>query len=504
MGGFGQLYPRGAPPFPPLDVPYLAAILTERALPVEVIEAVGLDLSIADVCARIGRVSTSGTLLLVRTSLPTLDWDLHFCAEVKGHCPDAAVALFGPVVSSVLRRVQQDPTIDYAILGEPDETVVEVMEGAPLEQIAGLLFRGAGGGWTQTVERPVARELDSLPFPRWDLLPHDRYVIPKSSTSGRLRFLPMLSSRGCPYGCGYCPYPVGQGLKWRFRSPVNVVDEMQHLVLNFGVQYILFRDPMFSMQQHRVVAICQEIIRRGLHVQWKCETRVDCLDASTIRVMARAGCTGINFGVESTDPEIQERVLRKPILMDEFVKKAAICHANGISTFAFFIVGLPGDTVETILSSIDFAVRIRAKWTQFTLATPFAGTPLHDWAVRQGLIEPGFYRIVSAHQGSLGNEHLRAGDIERLYRFARFLQDNLLNRRGLLKNATRRRAVYEIARRFADALAYAAGVLLVAAARRYYRLAIVPLPPAAPRDRHQLRPLVVLQRQRAGRHATAE
>ena len=193
---------------------------------------------------------------------------------------------------------------------------------------------------------------------------------------------------------------------------------------------------MFSLNQARVVEICEEILRRGLKVQWKCETRVDCLDQATIEIMARAGCTGINFGVESTDPEIQQGVHRKPILKPEFVDKVELCRKHHIATFAFFVVGLPGDTVETILQSIEFAVEIRANWTQFTVATPFAGTPMHDWAVRQGLIAPDFYKIISAHDGSPGNEHLRPRDIVRLYRFARFLQDNLINRRGILKNET--------------------------------------------------------------------
>jgi MoaA/NifB/PqqE/SkfB family radical SAM enzyme len=332
------------------------------------------------------------------------------------------------------------------------------------------------GRWRRTAERPAERDLDSMPFPRWDLLPFDRYVIPKSSTSGRLRFLPMLSSRGCPYGCSYCPYPVGQGLKWRFRSARNVVDEMEHLVRDFGVQHILFRDPMFSMQQKRVVSICEEILARGLAVTWKCETRVDCLDEETIAIMARAGCVGLNFGVESTDPEVQKGVHRKPILVDEFVEKVAMCRASGIATFAFFIVGLPGDTLRTILDSIEFAVKMRANWTQFTVATPFIGTPMHAWAVRQGAITPDFYRILNAHSSSPGNEHLRAADIERLHHFAAFLQNWLLNRKGILKNERRRGVVYRYLKSAADAASHAVAMSLVWAGRRYFTRTITPLP----------------------------
>jgi anaerobic magnesium-protoporphyrin IX monomethyl ester cyclase len=479
MGGFGQLYPTGAPPFPPLDIPYLAAFLIERGLAVEVIESGALALTTTDLCDRLGSdPKTPHALVAVRTSLPTLDWDLQVCRHLKEQCAPAAIALFGAAVPSLLARIQQDDVLDFAILGEPDITLSELMTDRLLDRIPGLLYR-TNGEWARTEERSFERDLDSLPFPRWDLLPYDRYVIPKSSTSGRLRFLPMLTSRGCPFGCSYCPYPVGQGLKWRYRSPRNVVDEMEHLVADFAVEHILFRDPMFSLQQKRVVDICEEILRRGLRVQWKCETRIDCLDEATIEIMARAGCTGVNFGVESTDPEIQRGVHRKPILTQEFVEKVAICRRHGIATFAFFVVGLPGDTLETILRSIAFAVEIGANWTQFTVATPFAGTPLHDWAVREGFIAPDFYKIINAHDGSVGNEHLRSRDIVRLHRFARFLQNNLLNRRGLLKNHTRRDVPYRTARRATDQLTRAAARLLMQVGRYYFERTITTLPPAA-------------------------
>jgi hypothetical protein len=470
MGGFGQLYPAGAPPFPPLDIPYLAAFLLERQLDVEVIEAGALGLSTDSLCQRVkAEPAAPRALVLVRTSLPTIDWDLQVCHELKRRCAPGAVALFGPAVPSLLHRltVETEEKIDFAVLGEPEATVSMLMGDGPLDQVPGLLHRTAAG-WARTATRELERNLDSLPFPRWDLLPYDRYVIPKSSTSGQMRFLPMLTSRGCPYGCSYCPYPVAQGLKWRFRSPENVVDEMEHLVGDLGVEYILFRDPMFSLQQKRVVGICEEILRRGLEVQWKCETRVDCLDEATIALMARAGCTGVNFGVESTDPEIQKGVHRKPILTSEFVDKVSICRRHGIATFAFFVVGLPGDTVDTILSSIEFAVRIRANWTQFTIATPFAGTPMHSWAARQGFIAPDFYKIVSAHETSVGNEHLQPRDIVRLHRFARFLQDNLLNRHGILKNERRQDLSYRAARLATDAIAHTASVLAVWAGRQYF------------------------------------
>jgi hypothetical protein len=480
MGGFGQLYPEGAPPFPPLDIPYLTGFLASKDVPAEVVEAGALRLSTSEVCARLaGDPGIGGCLVLVRTSLPTIDWDLEVCAEIRGSMTPGAIGLFGPAVPSLLRRIEIERTLDYVVRGEPDGPVADLATGMPLPQIAGLMYR-EGGRWVRNAERALERDLDSIPFPRWDMLPCDRYIIPRSSTSGLLRFLPMLSSRGCPYGCSYCPYPIGQGLKWRFRSPGNVVDEMEYLVRELGVEHILFRDPMFSMQQKRVVAICDEIVRRGLRVGWKCETRVDCLDEATIASMARAGCTGINFGVESIDPDVQKGVHRKPIFVEEFKEKVALCRKYDIATFAFFVVGLPGDTLTTILDSIEFAVTMKANWTQFTVATPFAGTPMHDWAVAQGFITSDFYEIKNAHTMSTGNEHLRGGDILRLHRFARTVQDCLLNRGGILKNELRKDRPYRLAKALVDGFAYGVAKVVLKAGRRHFQRTIKSLPPVPP------------------------
>jgi anaerobic magnesium-protoporphyrin IX monomethyl ester cyclase len=482
MGGFGQLFPAGAPPFPPLDMPYLAAVLGEAGVPVEVIEAGALDLSTNQVSEALRAAGADAqTLLVLRTSVPTVDWDLNVCAALRSGVELGAIAVYGPAVSSLLVRIQQDPSIDYAVLGEPDQTVIQLMRGRPLAEISGLLYRD-GAEWRRNPERKFERDLDSIPFPRWELFPTDRYIIPRSANAGRLRFLPMLTSRGCPFGCNYCPYPVGQGLLWRYRSPKNVVDEIEHLIRDFHVEYVLFRDPLFSANKKRVTAICEEIIQRGLTVQWRCETRIDCLDEPTIAIMARAGCTGVNFGVESIDPQIQKNVERKPISESQFVETVALFRKYNIKTFAFFVVGLPGDTLDTILATIRFGLKLKASWIQFTVATPFIGTKLHDWAVDHGLIEAEHYKMISSHEGSMGNENLTPVHVHELHRFAQILQRNFINRRGVLKNENRSDPVYRALRRGLDVACGVMGAAAFALGEAYFRRRITPAsqPPAAP------------------------
>ncbi len=477
MGGFGQLYPAGAAPFPPLDMPYLAATLAAASLPVRVFECGGLGWSLDELCGAIDASPDShAALLVVRTSLPTIDWDLEVCAELRARCQPAKILIYGPVVSPLLSRIQRESAVDFVVLGEPDQPVLELIRGTALAEISGLVWR-EGSEWRRNAERKFEKNLDALPFPDWALFPYERYTIPKSATAGRLRSLPMLTSRGCPFGCNYCPYPVGQGLPWRNRSAANVVDELEHLVRDLGVEYVIFRDPLFSANKKRVVAICEAIVARGLRVQWRCETRIDCLDEPTIAAMAGAGCVGVNFGVESVDPQVQKNVERKPISEAQFVEAITLFRRYRIATFAFFVVGLPGDTVDTILTSLGFALRLGASWTQFTVATPFIGTRLHDWAVEQGLVAQDHYKIISANEGSIGNENLSPAQVHRLHRFAQILQRNFINRRGVLKNELRRDPAYRFAKGLADGVLDPLGRAFFASGSAVLRLSM----PKAPR-----------------------
>ena len=474
MGGFGQLFSEDATIMPPLDVPYLAGYLASRDIALDVLEAEGLDLGPEALAARVAEIAPPGgevrALVVARTAAPTLDHDLAVCARMKHATPAVRVAVYGPVVPHVRKRLDRDPDLDYILQGEPDETVAELASDRAESEILGLSYR-RDGQWVDNAPRAFLKQLDELPFPRWDLLPYRSYATPRSSTTGDLPFLPMLTSRGCPFGCHYCPYPVGQGIPWRFRSPQNVVDEIEHLVKDLGIQYILFRDPMFSLRLNRVVGICDEIKRRSLVFKWKCETRPDCLDEPTIRAMAEAGCDGINFGVESAEMEIQEKVGRKAISREKVVEMTALCRRYGIKTFCFFIIGLPGDTVRTILETIGFAVRLNANWIQFTAATPFIGTKLRQWAVERGLTGEDDYAYVNSHQANVGNENLSRAQIERLHRFAKIFERFLLNRGGILKDQNRRDLWYRSARTLADAVAASSARLLFAMGRNHFERA---------------------------------
>jgi anaerobic magnesium-protoporphyrin IX monomethyl ester cyclase len=468
MGGYGQLYPAGATILPPLDLPYLAAYLIDKGVQVEVLEAQGLELDVEHLIAKLEesvKNHPEPSLVVVRLALCSLDWDLSVCDRLK-KATHAAVAIWGSVLPHVGARLLET-TADYIVHNEPDETVWELVTGRNEEEILGLQYR-RGPEWFSNADRPLAKDLDAKPFPKWELLPYRRYATPRSSTTGSLPFLPILTSRGCPFGCHYCPYPVGQGLPFRYRSPKNVVDEIEHLVRDLGIKYILFRDPMFSLRQSRVIEICEEINKRDLRFKWKCETRPDCLDEKTLRAMAQAGCDGINFGVESADVEIQQNSGRKPISREQIIQITSLCRRLGIKTFCFFIIGLPGDTTSTILDTIGFAVGLRANWIQFTAASPLVGTKLRDWAIATGLVSDDTYAYRNSHETMIGNENLHKSQIQSLYRFASFFERYLINRAGLFKDDSREGLLYSAARGAANFSADLCARMVFAVGRAHF------------------------------------
>ncbi len=194
----------------------------------------------------------------------------------------------------------------------------------------------------------------------------------------------IISSRGCPFSCDFCSRPVF-GDTFRSRSPRNIVDEME-LITHLGYDTIWFADDCFTISKDRVMRICDEIIRRNLDIKWQCLSRVDTLDSEIASKMREAGCRRIYFGIESGDERIL-KIMKKEVNLE--TAEHAVHNANSadIETGAFFIIGYPGDTDETIINTIRFATSLPLDYLSFTLPYPIPGTGLHE-KVKTVLKEP--------------------------------------------------------------------------------------------------------------------
>ena len=261
------------------------------------------------------------------------------------------------------------PGLDAAVIGEGEPVIIPLLD-----------WWAAGGSGPPPPGVRIPDEAfvpasppspADLPLPARDLLPNHAYRYLFATQRG---FATMVSSRGCPFRCSFCDKSVG-GSKWRARNPVDVVDEMEVLQNDFGVGFINFYDDNFTLRRSRVIAISQEILRRGLHVEWKCEGRVDSVDPQMLSLMRQAGCRVVAYGVESANPETLA-LLRKDISVEQSISAFAQTRTAGLRTLAYMILGAPGEDAQAVQKSIDFCRFIGADYVQFSTLSAMPGTPL--------------------------------------------------------------------------------------------------------------------------------
>src|SRR5262245_45519784 len=250
---------------------------------------------------------------------------------------------------------------DFILNGEPEAGAMRIAQG--------IIPSGI------TVSEEI-QDLDSLPFPRWDLVKEAgnyRFGIQWSSRPVGGGF-PLLASRGCPEFCTYCPHRILAG--YRARSISNIVDEIERLCDQVRRPYVIFRDPLFSEQRDRCVELCDEIERRGLKVTFEAETRLDRLDVDLLDRLYAAGFRAMSFGVESLSPATLKKSGRRPI--PETHQRLIIEHSRklGIVTAAFYVLGFLQDDWNSIAATIDYANDLGSTFAQFKILTPYPGTPM--------------------------------------------------------------------------------------------------------------------------------
>jgi anaerobic magnesium-protoporphyrin IX monomethyl ester cyclase len=247
---------------------------------------------------------------------------------------------------------------DFVISGEPEAAAISLAKG---EELRGV------------VPSPAINDLDSLPFPRWDLVKAKRFGHASHRGLGLTRVVPMLTSRSCPEHCTYCPHRITAS--FRQRSVDSVIAEMTELCGLRARPHIKIRDPLFTLDRNRCFEISEEIIARGLQLTFECETRMDDLDENLVRAMYAAGLREISFGVESPDPLVLKTVARRYIPPEHMRRIVNLCWELGIVTTAFYVIGFPQETEERIEDTIRFACELDTTYANFKILTPYPGTP---------------------------------------------------------------------------------------------------------------------------------
>jgi radical SAM superfamily enzyme YgiQ (UPF0313 family) len=438
MGKFGTSSPKAKAHrdmLPPLDIAYAAAVAQARGIEVKIIDAPALGL---DYAFTRKLVETSHPdLVVVNVAMPSIREDLQFAGSLSSGGNGTTSAVIGSVLTVMPEVALKYPGIKFVIL-EPDieypiSDLTETLNGkGKLDEVNGVATRGPAG----VVSRPskLQNNLNEMPFPAVDLLPIERYyysLLPKRN------FFTALTSRGCPYGCFYCAYPLGYGETWRWRSPENVVEELAILHDKFHVRSMLFRDQVFTLDVKRTEAICRLIVEKGLDIAWRCETRVDRMNKSVAGWMKKAGCIGVHMGVESGDPKLLSRMGKGVVkgVTVEQVKRAFVdAKAAGMETMANFIIGLPGETKESTLMSFDLARQLNATITSFSAATPYPGTDMYDMAKANGWLISEDWEKYTGLTASMRTDLLSIDDINHAMQMS-YSAVNPPTRSGLIHSA---------------------------------------------------------------------
>jgi len=244
-------------------------------------------------------------------------------------------------------------------------------------------------------------KLDDLPYPRWDLMINN--LKNTNKLFGNYRSLPILATRGCPYSCSrYCVYPLQQGKKIRQRSPKYIVDEMEYWKKEHSISMFIFRDPVFSINRKHSIEFCNELINRNLNVKFVIETHLRILDTELISLLKKAGVKGIKVGIESSDMDVLKQESRYTVNKDEQLKKIREIENSDIQVSAMFIIGFPSDTHKSIEKTIEYAKLLNTSYAQFSVWTPYPGTPVFD-DYQNKIIAKGYenfdqYKLIYKHK----------------------------------------------------------------------------------------------------------
>ncbi|MDP3286579.1 MAG: radical SAM protein [Desulfobacterales bacterium] len=368
---------------PPLGLLYVAAHLKSAGFDVSVKDAFAESMDWAQFAAYIR--DEKPEVLCIGGMSPVIDTVFK---AIKIARPNTRFIVMGGPHASLYRQsvFDQCPEVDYVVTGEGEETATALMKaleaGATVAGIAGVVSKSIIND-----DRPLISDIDALHNPDRSLVPNNLYRYPllkyRQATT-------MMTSRGCPYGCTFCDKSTF-GSTWRARSVENILTEIDEIINRYQIRSVIFYDDLFTVKKERVTGLCEEILRRGYKFDWKCEGRVNLVDSEVMRLMRRAGCSMIAYGVESAN-RIGLDYLNKNISVDQIIRAFEMTRQAGIRTMAYFILGIPVETYEDELNTIALAKKIRATYAQFSILSPYYGTKVYDDAIKKG-----WYAEVDAH-----------------------------------------------------------------------------------------------------------
>lgn len=369
---------------PPLGLAYIAGVLENNGYNVTILDSMALNYTSRETREFILRMKPDVVGITAMT--PTFRGALEVACFAKE--AGAIVVVGGPQTSAYPQETLRQKEIDFVVMGDGEYAFVELLnnlgKGKANENVTGLGYKKDGEIF---VNNPaVINDLNSIPYPSRHLLPIEKY----SAIIGLSPMTTMITARGCPYRCGFC-FKMPTDKIYRIRNAKSVVDEMEYLWGKYSLKEIMFYDDSLTIDKKHVADICYEIINRDLKVKWESPTRIDCVDYDLLRLMKKAGCIRLRYGVESGHPDIL-KLMKKDIDLERIKKVFQWTKKSGIETFAYFMIGYAYENKDTVTATIKFAKALNPDEAMFTIAVPYPKTDLYRLAFELGKVPEDYWR----------------------------------------------------------------------------------------------------------------
>lgn len=363
-------------PYLPNGLLYIAAVLEKSHCDVRIYDRNiksnrGTDEEIESFSPDVGGVS-------VLTGKCIID-AIEVSKYIKECYPDILIVWGGVHPTLLPEQVLSEHYVDIVVRGDGEYTMEELVQkvkaGKSFGEVLGISYKDKGGSIRHNSSRPLIQNLDRLPDPAWHLVQMDHYPIISLNTS-----------RGCPFRCTFC---YNQGFNQGQRCELNagrIVNQIQHLRMNYGVRHVKFFEDNFTMNKKRVEEFCKLLITEKMGITWECEARADSLRKELLEKMARSGCVYIGIGAESGSPRIL-KFLRKGITVEQVERMCRMCIQVGIGAYVYVMGGLPTETREDFNMTLEFLRRVPRYQYELMIYRPYPGTELYDYCVREGLFK---------------------------------------------------------------------------------------------------------------------
>jgi anaerobic magnesium-protoporphyrin IX monomethyl ester cyclase len=312
---------------------------------------------------------------------------------VREEVPNAVRVIGGAHPSGAFNCLEELPNADFAFLGEAEISLAQfcnTLSGSSTpswESVPGILWRD--NGKTRNTTRYSEPQLDKLGFPAWDLIdPRSYPAAPHGGFAKRFPVAPLIISRGCPYSCTFCGTKNVTGMKMRYRSPENVIEEIRLLEREYGVKEIHVEDDNFSAVRREVKKFCEAMLRENITIPWYCTSglRLDLIDEEIAGLMYKAGCYTATIAIESASQRTLNH-MKKNLNLEKVPHHIRILRNAGFDLNALFILGYPTETREDVEETIRYALKLDIQRAQFSNFLPIPGTEAYEYVKQRGEID---------------------------------------------------------------------------------------------------------------------